>query len=103
MTTEITMSIANDHNIDEQLEPPEDSRGGFVMIPPFGAATPPTRLSRHTVSADAILSAEEVIQLLGGRSAATRRWLRQVAPLPHPSGRRVYLWGDVIATLKAVA
>ena len=97
------MNIANDHNINELLELPEDPGGGFIMIPPFGSDTPPTRLSRHTVSADAILSAEEVIQLLGGRSSVTRRWLRRVAPLPHPSGRRVYRWGDVIAKLREVA
>ena len=55
------------------------------------------------MSEAAILSAEEVVFLVGGRASVTRRWLRQVRPLAHPSGRRVYLWGDVLAALKEAA
>lgn|GEM_PF-6217472 len=94
----------NPDDLDDVLDLAVQGAPGFVMIPSFGSTTtPPAKLSRHTVTADAILSAEEVVQLLGGRSSATRRWLRSVPPLRHPSGRRVYLWGDVIAVLKEAA
>lgn len=97
------MSTRDNYHFDELPDEHAEATDGFIMIPPLGSKATSARLSRHTVTADALLSAEEVVELLGGRSSATRRWLRQVAPLPHPSGRRVYLWGDVIATLKAVA
>ena len=62
----------------------------------------PERPNRHTVSLAAVLSPEEVIHLVGGRASVVRRWLRQVRPLPHPTGRRVFVWGDVLAALKTM-
>ena len=59
--------------------------------------------NRHTVSASAVLSTAEVVSLLGGRASVMRQWLRRVRPLPHPSGRRVYLWSDVLTALKEAA
>lgn len=59
---------------------------------------------RHTVSADALLSLEEVVEQLGGRAGDVRPWVAQnVRPLRHPSGRKVYRWGDVIETMRGVA
>ena len=63
----------------------------------------PERPSRHTVSLAAVLSPEEVIHLIGGRASVARRWLRRVRPLAHPTGRRVYVWGDVLAAMREVA
>lgn len=82
---------------------PEEPTGQYEQIE-FGTIREVVeKPNRHTVSEAAILSAEEVIYLVGGRASVTRRWLRQVRPLAHPSGRRVYLWGDVLAALKEVA
>lgn len=59
-------------------------------------------LRRLVVSADAVLSAEEVIEEVGGRAAIVRAWLRnaEVYPLRHPSGRRVYRWGDIVEAMR---
>lgn len=71
----------------------------FVQLPSLAPAPPSgtsTTVLRHTVSADAGLSAEEVIAILGGRQAVVRAWLRRVPAMWHPSGRRIYRWGDVL-------
>lgn len=62
------------------------------------------RLSRTLVSAEAVLTADDIIALIGGRAAIVREWLKQtVTPLRHPSGRRVYLWGDVVQAMRRAA
>lgn len=78
----------------------EQSSGGYVMFDLPLLHQGPDRPNRHTVSASAVLSAEEVIYLIGGRAAVARQWLRRVRPLAHPSGRRVYLWSDVLSVLR---
>lgn len=81
---------------------PSDEDGGFVQFPPFddGVRKPSILTLRHTVTADALLSAEEVVHVLGGRQSVVRRWLRQVPAIWHPSLRRVYRWGDVLDALR---
>ncbi len=83
----------------------ENESDGFIQIPPFDRADrgPHITVLRHTVSADALLSAEEVVRLLGGRSSVTRRWLREVPALWHPNGRLIYRWGDVLDRLREKA
>ena len=62
------------------------------------------QLKRLIVSADALLSPEEVVRHLGGRAAIVRAWLRNnVLPIRHPSGRRVYRWGDVVEAMRRAA
>lgn len=61
-------------------------------------------LKRRMISADALMSAEGVVDCLGGRSAVVRRWLKENVPLfPHPADRRVYLWGEVLEALRRAA
>ena len=58
-------------------------------------------LGRYAVSRDAVLSADEVVEAVGGRQSAVREWLNStVTPLRHPSGRRVYLWSDVLDAMR---
>ena len=86
------------------LAPSEDDLddGGFTQLPPFdhGSREPNIIVLRHTVTADALLTAEQVVHLLGGRQSVVRRWLRQVPSMWHPTGRRLYRWGDVLASLR---
>lgn len=92
--------VRDRHRLQERLH---DLQAAVASVPAAVSQTEPSRRSRpdrHAVNIAAVLSAEEVVHLLGGRASVTRRWLRRVRPLPHPSGRRVYLWGDVLAVLK---
>ena len=59
-------------------------------------------LKRCMVSRDALLSTEEVVEVLGGRRAEVVQWLRtaDVVPVPHPTNRRVYLYGEILEALK---
>ena len=64
----------------------------------------PTIFRRLMVSADALLSAEEVVELIGGRKAPVRAWLRGGVPtMPHPTGRTLYRWGDVVDAMRRAA
>lgn len=59
----------------------------------------PTALTPET-----IVTPAQVVELVGGRQQVVRQWLRQaVIPLGHPTGRTVYLWGDVLAALRGAA
>lgn len=80
-----------------------EQNGGYLPIPPFQEDRQQASVLtlRHTVTADALLSAEEVIHVLGGRQSVVRRWLRQVPSMWHPSMRRVYRWGDVLDCLRS--
>jgi len=84
---------------DPTLEP-EDGLFGWGHPTDEPKSGPDLTTLRHTVTADALLSAEEVISLLGGRQAVVRDWLREVASMWHPTGRRVYRWGDVLDHLR---
>ena len=56
------------------------------------------------LSADAVLTAGEVVRVIGGREGVVRRWLREtVTPLRHPSGRTIFRWGDVLAAMSRAA
>lgn len=85
--------------------------GGFLEFnlestrPTSSPETTALKLIRRTaVSADAVMSATEVIELVGGRAAVVREWLRKaVLPLRHPSGRKVYRWGDVLDAMRRAA
>ena len=101
------MSATDDFDdLDSILDPdaaPAALTGKYEQFDFTSGREVPERPNRFTVSEAAVLSAEEVIHLLGGRACVTRRWLRRVRPLDHPSGRRVYLFADVLAALKEVA
>jgi hypothetical protein len=91
--------------LDDSLSPdptPEPDEGlfGWGHSPTEDRTAPDMTTLRHTVTADALLSAEEVVSLLGGRQAVVRDWLRQIASMWHPTGRRVYRWGDVLDQLR---
>lgn len=60
---------------------------------------------RHSaLSPDAVVTVDEVIEILGGRSAVVRKWLRtSVVPLRHPTGRVIYRWGDVLQVMRRAA
>jgi hypothetical protein len=61
-------------------------------------------LFRTTISADAVLTATDVVRAIGGREGIVRNWLRDaVRPLRHPSGRTIYRWGDVLAAMSRVS
>ena len=82
-----------------------DQDSGFLPVPPFWSQAEGSKLAskRLTISGDAVLSAEQVVEILGGRASVVRRWLQQVPPLRHPTGRRAYLWSDIVAYLKEAA
>lgn len=87
---------------------PSPAKGEFVEFeitqPSAGEQAMLRRLKRLVISADALLSPEEVIEHVGGRAAIVRAWLRDnVFPLRHPSGRRVYRWGDVVDAMRRAA
>ncbi|HOI36708.1 MAG TPA: hypothetical protein PLF11_04955 [Bacillota bacterium] len=61
-------------------------------------------LRRTTLSPDAVLTVDEVIEAVGGRAPVVRTWLRDsVVPLRHPSGRIVFRWGDVLNAMRGAA
>jgi hypothetical protein len=61
-------------------------------------------LKRTTVSADAVVTPAEVVDLIGGREGVVRIWLRNTVPaLRHPTGRTIYRWGDVLDAMKRAA
>ena len=95
MTSRTPQTPASPHDHDDD--------GGFIQIAPFDdddARSANIIVLRHTVTADALLTAEQVVHLLGGRQSVVRRWLRQVPSMWHPTGRRLYRWGDVLASLR---
>ena len=64
----------------------------------------PLAVKRLIVTADALLSADEVVNLIGGRKAPVRAWLRAGVPtMPHPTGRTLYRWGDVVDAMRRAA
>ena len=91
--------LDDSHSPDSILEPDEGLFGWGHSSNEDRAAPDMTTL-RHTVTADSLISAEEVVSLLGGRQAVVRDWLHQVPPMWHPTGRRVYRWGDVLDQLR---
>ena len=61
-------------------------------------------LRRTTLSQDAVLTMDEVIESVGGRAPVVRAWLRRaVVPLRHPSGRVIFRWGDVLDAMRRAA
>jgi len=58
-------------------------------------------LRRSTLTRDAVVSLDEVIEAVGGRAAVVRAWVKSsVSPLRHPSGRLCYRWGDVLDAMQ---
>ena len=69
--------------------------------PPSSETAALKQIRRAAVSADAVMTASEVIEMVGGRTAVVRDWLRRsVLPLRHPSGRKVFRWGDVLEAMQ---
>lgn len=61
-------------------------------------------LRRTTLSPDAVLTVDEVIETVGGRAPVVRAWLRRaVVPLKHPTGRVIFRWGDVLNAMRGAA
>lgn len=61
-------------------------------------------LRRTTLSPDAVLTTDEVIEAVGGRAPIVRTWLKDsVVPLRHPTGRVVFRWGDVLDAMRGAA
>ena len=99
--------------VDEMLEDLARNRDKreFLPLPDLGDGTAETLgvklakvLRKTTLSQDAVLSTDEVIEAIGGRAPVVRKWLREsVLPLRHPSGRTVYRWGDVLHVLRRAA
>lgn len=75
--------------------------GGALPDALLRAARPFLRsLLRVSVSRDAVLPLDEVVELLHGRDAEVRVWVRaSVRALPGPCGD-LYLWGDVIDAMR---
>jgi len=57
-----------------------------------------------SISRDTIVSPRDVERLLRGRSSDIRAWLKaNVTPVDHPTGREMYIWGEVLDALRGVA
>ncbi len=61
-------------------------------------------LRRTTLSPDAVLTVDEVIETVGGRAPVVRAWLKgAVVPLKHPTGRVIFRWGDVLDAMRGAS
>ncbi len=61
------------------------------------------RMWRASITESALLTAEEVAELIPGRVQVNRRWLDHVPRLRLPSGQEVFRWGEVLRHLERVA
>ena len=81
------MSASVDPNVDGQLE----TLVGRMQH----------KLRRLLVSNDALLTLTEAAEILDGRAAVNRDWIRtHVDPVRSPNGRDLYQWGDITRRLK---
>jgi hypothetical protein len=56
---------------------------------------------RYMISDGAVLTLTHAGEILPGREATNRRWIEQnVEKIYSPSGRSLYLWGDIVAAMK---
>lgn len=56
------------------------------------------------VQRDSIVSPRDVEKLLRGRSSEVRAWLKtSVTPIEHPTGREMYILGEVLDALRGEA
>jgi hypothetical protein len=85
------------------LREPTDDPLGFEE--PSGVTHELVRaITRAAISRDAVVSPDDVIDYLGGRQAAVRKWMKDsLIPLKHPTGRVIYRWGDVMDVLSRQA
>ncbi len=58
---------------------------------------------RASITETALLTAEEVAEVLPGRATTIRKWLDKVPRYRLPNGQEVYRWGDILRTLERVA
>jgi len=59
------------------------------------------RLHLAAISRDALVTADMIVRALKGRSQVVRGWIKtQLRPIEHPTGRDLYIWGDVLAALR---
>jgi len=99
--------------VDEMLDNIDQrpATGDFMPIPDIGnepSETVGTKLAkvlrRTTLSPDAVLTVDEVIETVGGRAPVVRAWLKEsVLPLRHPTGRVIFRWGDVLDAMRRAA
>jgi hypothetical protein len=61
------------------------------------------RMWRASISASALLTAEEVAEALPGRAQINRRWLDVVPRVRLPNGQEVFQWAEVLRHLDRVA
>ena len=79
--------------IPSPLSPPE--------APPGVRDEPALRFMRMIVSGDALLTLTDAARVLHGRESENRHWIvENVDPVYAPSGKRLYRWADVVATLR---
>ncbi len=94
----------NDDPMETSFGRPEPRFHHFDLRGAEEARAVPLEVKRLIVTADALLSADEVINLIGGRKAPVRAWLRGGVPtMPHPTGRTLYRWGDVVDAMRRAA
>jgi hypothetical protein len=56
-----------------------------------------------SISRDALVTPSDIERMLKGRSSVIRAWIKQhLYPVEHPTGRRMYVAGDVLDALDAV-
>ena len=62
------------------------------------------RLHLIAISRDALVTADMIVKALRGRSKQVRNWIkRNLVPVAHPTGRNLYIWGDVLQALRGGA
>lgn len=99
--------------VDEMLDDIDQRpiKRDFMSIPDMGyepsesvAAKLAKVLRRTTLSPDAVLTTDEVIEAVGGRAPVVRAWLKDsVMNLRHPTGRVIYRWGDVLDAMRGAS
>ena len=59
------------------------------------------RVHLVAISRDALVTADMIVRALKGRSRTIRGWIKaNLQPVNHPTGRALYIWGDVLAALR---
>lgn len=77
----------------DDLTGPDLDPSGLRTSPGFASGSPRT----VALTRDTVVTVDDIIEFIGGRAALVRAWIRvNLCPLRHPTGRVVYLWGDVL-------
>jgi len=90
------LGIKPDRNYSGMVEitPPDDELENYTLSAAILA------LKHALVHRDSLVTASQIEKLLRGRSSVVRSWIIQhLTPVDHPTGRALYLWGDVLDAL----